>query len=221
MSGHSAGGYRVGDNNTQLFPIFMPWYGDPNYEQDQAFPIPQPGNIMSRYRKKSQTYLIFSLFSVFVNNEWMTISEFIDQGCPFVMKGGYECLQYAGFQYASIGEYLALKLTSLGFQINNIIAMIQISMQRRHCNKKRGKIGALLLGAGIMFWLVCSGCFRNIKYLLISPLLDFVILIVMFLLCFHYNHWQHEFDKVSLINYYTRQSNGYGCNAGCHGGIGC
>jgi len=33
----------------------------------------------------------------------MTILEFIDRECPYVMKGGFECLEYEGFFYASIG----------------------------------------------------------------------------------------------------------------------
>jgi len=40
---------------------------------------------------------------VFVNNEWMTIMDFIDRECPYVLKGGFECLEYEGFFYASIG----------------------------------------------------------------------------------------------------------------------
>ena len=37
---------------TQIFPIFMPWYGDPNYEYD---PNEKPSslNIIGRYRNKS------------------------------------------------------------------------------------------------------------------------------------------------------------------------
>lgn len=33
----------------------------------------------------------------------MTINEFIGRECPFVIKGGFECLEYEGFLYASIG----------------------------------------------------------------------------------------------------------------------
>lgn len=85
-----------------IFPIFMPWYADPNYEYDPNQP-PQSIHVISNYKKKSQTFIIFSLFSVFVNNEWMTISQFIAEGCPYVMRGGFECLEYDSFQYASIG----------------------------------------------------------------------------------------------------------------------
>lgn len=87
---------------TAIFPIFMPWYADPNYEVDPAHPL-ESISIISRYRHKSETFIIFSLFSVFVKNEWMTIADFIDRGCPYVMKAGFECLAYEGFEYASYG----------------------------------------------------------------------------------------------------------------------
>ena len=85
-----------------IFPIFMPWYADPNFELDSHHPQDSI-NIISRYKKKSYTFLIFSLFSVFVNDEWLTIQEFVDNGCPYVQRTGFECLEYEGFEYAAYG----------------------------------------------------------------------------------------------------------------------
>ena len=51
-------------------------------------------------------YLIVSLFSVFVENHWISIKDFIESECPFVMKSGFECLKMNSFQYATIGVYL-------------------------------------------------------------------------------------------------------------------
>lgn len=88
----------------QLFPIFMPWYADPNYMYEHLPPQSNDVKIdIVGYKKKSRTFIIFSLFSVFVNNEWLTIREFINDGCPYVLTGGFECLQYENFIYASIG----------------------------------------------------------------------------------------------------------------------
>jgi len=62
--------------------------------------------------------------------------------------------------------------------------------------------GTLLLAAALFFWLLCSGCFRNLSQLLISPMIDFVILVILVGLCFHYHVWQYEFDKVNLISFF-------------------
>lgn len=52
---------------TQLFPLLLPWYADPNYEaSDDGVPIDKLSIII--YKKKSRMYLIVSLFSVFVDN---------------------------------------------------------------------------------------------------------------------------------------------------------
>lgn len=82
-----------------IFPIFMPWYADPTYEDDPSQTI----NVISRYKKKGQTFLIISLFSVFVNDEWMTINEFIARECPYVTRSGFECLEFDNYQYAAYG----------------------------------------------------------------------------------------------------------------------
>jgi len=63
-------------------------------------------------------------------------------------------------------------------------------------------VGTLLLGSALFFWLLCSGCFRNLSQLLISPMIDFVILLCLVGLCIHYHLWQYEFDKVNLISYF-------------------
>jgi len=52
----------------EIFPIFMPWYADPNFEIVPEEPLLDSINIISRYKKKSYTFLIFSLYSVFVND---------------------------------------------------------------------------------------------------------------------------------------------------------
>ena len=89
-----------------------------------------------------------SLFSVFVNNHWQPINDFIENECPFVMKSGFECLKMKSFKFAAIGvrrgkiinfQYIGLKLVSFGFQVNNIIAIVNISCNRKHCNKKVSK----------------------------------------------------------------------------------
>lgn len=43
------------------------------------------------------------MFSVFINNQWVSIREFIENECPFVMKSGFECLDFERFEYASYG----------------------------------------------------------------------------------------------------------------------
>lgn len=77
-----------------IFPIFMPWYADPNYESP---PKSASLSVMNPFKSRSETFIIFSLFSVFVKDEWMTISDFIDRGCPYVMKSGFDCLAYESF----------------------------------------------------------------------------------------------------------------------------
>ena len=59
-------------------------------------------------------------------------------------------------------------------------------------------MGTLLLGAALFFWLLCSGCFKNLSQLLISPWIDFVILIAMMIMCVHYNFCQNELKKINL-----------------------
>ena len=90
----------------QIFPILLPWYADSNYEtmtyDDGTANSTDKLNIIF-YKNKSRMYLIVSMFSVFVNNHWLPIQEFIDKECPFVMKSGFECLQMNSFQYASSG----------------------------------------------------------------------------------------------------------------------
>ncbi|TNV77649.1 hypothetical protein FGO68_gene10401 [Halteria grandinella] len=107
----------------------------------------------------------------------------------------------SSFQYAAFG-YLILKLISVGFQINNIMAILNSSFNKHHWNKKRGKAGPLFLASGLFFWLLCSGCFRNLSQLLISPIIDFIIFILLCVMCVHYHIWQHEFKQVKLISYY-------------------
>ncbi len=79
----------------------MPWYADPNYASPPSGPTFLPA--MNPFKNRSETFIIFSLFSVFVKDEWMTISEFINNGCPYVMKAGFDCIAYESFQYASYG----------------------------------------------------------------------------------------------------------------------
>jgi len=50
-----------------IFPIFLPWYAEPNFENDFIKPSPHIP-LIQRNKTINQTYLIFSLFSVFVNN---------------------------------------------------------------------------------------------------------------------------------------------------------
>jgi hypothetical protein len=49
-----------------------------------------------------------SLFSVFVNNHWQPINDFIENECPFVMKSGFECLKMKSFKFAAIGVRRAI-----------------------------------------------------------------------------------------------------------------
>jgi hypothetical protein len=58
-------------------------------------------------------YLIVSLLSVFVNNHWQPINEFIDNECPFVMKSGFECIKMKSFQFAAFGVSLILHTIKL------------------------------------------------------------------------------------------------------------
>lgn len=81
----------------QLFPFFLPWFADPNFEANPNMIIEEGSSNIRVYKKKSQMYLIISLFSVFANNQWISISEFIDNECPFVMKSGFECLSFDSF----------------------------------------------------------------------------------------------------------------------------
>lgn len=119
----------------QILPLLLPWYADPNYEAPSLNGMPTSSSSIIIYKKKSRMNLIVSLFSVFVDNKWEPINVFIQNECPFVMKSGFECLKMRSFWFAAIG-YLALKLTSFAFQINNIVAILQISCNRKHFNKK-------------------------------------------------------------------------------------
>jgi hypothetical protein len=79
----------------QLGPFFLPWYADTNVEIDPT------GDNGSGYpflnRNKNRTYIIFSLFSVLITDQWMPIQDFIDQKCPFILKSGFDCLDYDCF----------------------------------------------------------------------------------------------------------------------------
>lgn len=91
----------------QIFPILLPWYADPNYEaifddEGVSGSYQEPSGIII-YKKKSKMYLIVSLFSVFANNHWHPIKDFISNECPYVMKSGFECLKMLSFQYAAFG----------------------------------------------------------------------------------------------------------------------
>lgn len=81
--------------------MFLPWYADPNYEAlPDNFGLgsggKEPQSIII-YKKKSEMYLIVSLFSVFVSNHWLSIRDFINSECPYVMKSGFECLKMSSF----------------------------------------------------------------------------------------------------------------------------
>lgn len=90
----------------QIFPLLLPWYADSNFDSTwngEGEPDPSEKLDILIYKKKSRSYLIVSLFSVFINNRWMPIRQFIDSECPFVMKSGFECLKMSSFQYAAAG----------------------------------------------------------------------------------------------------------------------
>lgn len=118
----------------QVFPLMLPWYAYPNYEA-----LPDGGYIevktIAILKKRSEINLVVSLLSVYTNGHWLPIRTFIDTECPFTMRSGFECLKMNNFQYAAIG-YLALKIASIAFQINNILAIINSSINREHCNRK-------------------------------------------------------------------------------------
>ena len=65
-------------------------------------------------------YLIVSLFSVFVENHWIPIKDFIESECPYVMKSGFECLKMNSFQYATIGVCLIFNINLVSGIKNNI-----------------------------------------------------------------------------------------------------
>lgn len=94
----------------QVFPLLLPWYADHNYTPDDEngqVSIDKLNIII--YKKKSRMYMIVSLFSVFVRNHWISITDFINDECPYVMKSGYDCLKMNSFQYASIGVSIFTK----------------------------------------------------------------------------------------------------------------
>ena len=98
---------------SQIFPLLLPWYADSNFdvtfytdENGQAVNQNAAGNNTNDiiiYKKKSKLYLIVSLLSVFVNNHWQPINEFIENECPQVMKSGFECNKMRSFRFAAFG----------------------------------------------------------------------------------------------------------------------
>jgi hypothetical protein len=100
---------------SQIFPLLLPWYADSNFdvtiytdEHGHAVNTTTSASNIIIYKKKSKLYLIVSLFSVFINNHWQPINEFIDNECPQVMKSGFECYKMKSFLFAAIGVIISI-----------------------------------------------------------------------------------------------------------------
>ena len=79
----------------ELLPFYFPWYSEPYQILDAT----------GKYiiAKDPEEQILFSLFSVFVNDRWMLLVYFIADHCPKTRKKDEICQEYLRIEYASFG----------------------------------------------------------------------------------------------------------------------